>query len=591
MNLSLPKGELMKVLTTFRREFIVVGIFSMVANLIMLMPTIYMLQVFDRVMVSQSGMTLLVVSLITLFMFGMMAFAEWSRTRVLVRAGVRLDDQLSTRVFNGVFETYLRQSKENPGRSFSDLTELRQFLTGNGIIAFFDTPWTPIYIAVLFLLHPFLGWMAIFFVFVQSLFAWFGHAKTVQPNEQAIQAQAEEMKFLQSKVRSAEVLEALGMTGNLQSRWRKKRAETLLAHGKSQALSHRVMGYSKFIRYTQQSLSLGAGAYLVILGELTPGAMIAANILTTRALAPIDLLVSSWKQFLSAQKAFKRLEGLMERFPERDRSLARMAPEGEVEFKNVFATVADRGEPILKDVSYLAPAGTVTVVLGPSGSGKSTLARVMLGIWPNVSGEVLLDQRPVAGWDRDELGPHVGYLPQDIELFDGTIAENIARFGAVDSVKVVAAAKATSLHEMILRLPKGYDTQIGEAGRILSGGQRQRIALARAVYGDPRLIVLDEPNANLDDVGERALMQAIESLRTQGRTIILISHRPQVIAVADRLLILANGLVQASGPKDAVLAALAREKEKRDKTLSSVTVPRGPGDAGGFAAGTSPQPT
>jgi len=551
-------SPLRQVLYAFRKEFLIVGIFSMVANLLMLMPTIYMLQVFDRVMVSQSEMTLIVVSVITAFMFGMMAFAEWSRSRVLVRAGVRLDDQLSTRVFNGVFESYLRQSKENPSRSFSDLTELRQFLTGNGIIAFFDTPWTPIYIAVLFLLHPFLGWMAIVFVIIQSLLARLGHSQTLAPNEKAMAAQADEMKFLQSKVRSAEVLEALGMTQNLQQKWNQKRRDSLRAHGASQSLAHRMTGYSKFIRYTQQSLSLGAGAYLVILGELTPGAMIAANILTTRALAPIDMLVTSWKQFLSAREAFRRLEKLMVRFPSRDRALSRMAPEGAVRLASVFATAEGREEPILKGIDYLAPAGTVTVVLGPSGSGKSTLARVIVGIWPNVGGEVLLDERPIGLWDRDELGPHVGYLPQDIELFDGTIAENIARFGEVDSQKVVAAAQATGLHEMILRMPRGYDTPIGEAGRILSGGQRQRIALARAVYGDPRLIVLDEPNANLDDVGERALMQAVSLLKQQGKTIFLISHRPQVMAVADRLLILANGQVQASGPKDGVLAALQK---------------------------------
>ena len=563
------RSPLTQTLYVFRKEFLIVGVFSMVANLLMLMPTIYMLQVFDRVMISQSEITLIVVSLITLFMFGMMAFAEWSRSRVLVRAGVRLDDQLSSLVFNGVFESYLRQSKENPARAFADLTELRQFLTGNGIIAFFDTPWTPIYIAVLFLLHPFLGYMAIVFVIVQALLARLGHSRTLAPNEKASLAQTEEMKFLQSKVRSAEVLEALGMTRNLQARWQTKRVQTLAAHGESQSLTHRMTGYSKFIRYTQQSLSLGAGAYLVILGEITPGAMIAANILTTRALAPIDLLVTSWKQFLGAREAFKRLETLMVRFPARDRALSRTAPEGVMRLNEVIATADGREEPILKGVSYLAPAGSVTVVLGPSGSGKSTLARVVVGIWPQVAGEVLLDERPISGWDRDELGPHIGYLPQDIELFDGSIAENIARFGEVEPEKVVTAAKATGLHEMILRMPKGYDTSIGEAGRILSGGQRQRIALARAVYGDPRLVVLDEPNANLDDVGEKALMQAVMLMKQQGKTIFLISHRPQVMAVADRLLILADGQVQASGPKDGVLAALTKARQDQEASAAA----------------------
>ena len=284
--------------------------------------------------------------------------------------------------------------------------------------------------------------------------------------------------------------------------------------------------------------------------------MIAANVLMTRALAPIDMLVGAWRGFIGARSAFERLEALLGAHPPRDPALSRVAPRGEMVLRDVVAVVPARAEPILKGISVAVEPGTVTVVLGPSGSGKSTLARCLVGIWPGVSGEVLLDGLPIGGWDRHELGPYLGYLPQDIELFEGTIAENIARFGEVDSAQVIAAARSAGLHEMIVRFPKGYDTPIGEAGGLLSGGQRQRIGLARAVYGDPVLVVLDEPNANLDDVGEAALVQTVRELKAKGRTVFLITHRPGIVAVADRLLLLRDGRVQAEGPRDVVLAAL-----------------------------------
>ena len=550
------RSELTQVLWSFRREFAMVGIFSMVANVLMLSPTLYMLQVYDRVLMSRSELTLLAMSLITLFFFGVMAFSEWMRSRVLVRSGVRLDEALGTRVFNASFESYLSQSSAGPARAFGDLIQIRQFLTGNGIFAFFDAPWAPIYIAVLFLLHPMLGWLAIFFAMVQMALAWFGHRRTVAPAEAAGQAAAESGAYLQSKLRNSEVLESMGMVHNLRPHWQDRHENTLALQSASQSLTHRITAWSKFIRYSQQSLALGAGALLVIDGQLSPGGMIASNVLMTRALAPIDMMVGTWRAFIGARSAFERLEALLRDFPARDPALSRVAPKGALTLRNVVASASGRKTPILKGVNMAVEAGTVTVVLGPSGSGKSTLARTMVGIWPDVSGEVLLDGLPIDGWDRTELGPYLGYLPQDIELFEGTIAENIARFGEVQSEKVIAAARSAGLHEMILRFPKGYDTSIGEAGGLLSGGQRQRIGLARAVYGDPVLVVLDEPNANLDDVGEQALVRTVQGLKAAGRTVFLITHRPGVLAVADRILILRDGLVQADGTRDDVLAAL-----------------------------------
>ena len=556
------RSELTRTLRLFKYEFLIVGLFSMVANLLMLAPTLYMLQVYDRVLVSRSELTLIFVSLITLFLFGVMAFSEWARSRLLVRIGVRLDAALGTRVFNASFEANLSRSGAAAQRSFQDLIELRQFVTGNGTLAFFDVPWMPVYVAVLFFLHPFLGWVALAFTLVQLALAWFGHRNTVAPADAASKAGQAANLFLQTKLRNTEVVESMGMLGGLQKRWAERHAHYMEQQGASQALSHRISAISKWVRYCQQSFALAAGALRVIVGQLTAGAMFAANVLMGRALAPIDQLVGTWRGFLSARNAFERLESLLEAHPERDPALTRVAPRGALRLQEVVASAPGRKEPILKGVDLQADVGTVTVVLGPSGSGKSTLARVLMGIWPDVRGEVLLDERPLSGWDRTELGPHVGYLPQDVEMFDGTIAENIARFSDVDSEKVIAAARSAGLHEMILRFPKGYDTPMGEAGGLLSGGQRQRVGLARALYGNPAVIVLDEPNANLDDAGEAALMQAVREFKAKGRTIFLITHRPGAIAVADHLVVLQDGRVQAQGPRDAVLAQLQAHRQQ-----------------------------
>lgn len=566
------RSELTAAVWAFRNEFYVAGVFSMVANVLMLAPTLYMLQIFDRVMSSRSELTLLAMSLITLFLLLVMAFSEWMRSRVLVQSGLRLDAVLSTRVFNASFDARLRESSTSPARALADLNNVRQFLTGNGILAFFDTPWAPVYLAVLFLLHPMLGYVAIFFAGVQGLLVWFGHRQTVKPAENSSKATSEAGQYLQSKLRNAEVLESMGMVHNLRPHWASRHNRALDLQGEAQSVTHRITAWSKFIRYTQQSLALGAGALLVIDGQLSPGGMIAANVLMSRALGPIDMLANTWRGFIAAKAAFGRLETLLAQYPARDPALTRVAPKGAVEVQNLVASAPGRAEPILKGVSTTVQAGTVVVVLGPSGSGKSTLARCLLGIWPGITGNVLLDGLPVSGWDRDQLGPHIGYLPQDIELFEGSIAENIARFGDMDAEQVIAAARSAGLHDMILRFPKGYDTPIGEAGGLLSGGQRQRIGLARAVYGNPVLVVLDEPNANLDDVGEAALVRTVQELKASGCTVFLITHRAGILAVADRLLILQDGRVIADGPRDEVMAARNAAAQARAREAAAPAV-------------------
>ncbi|NBT55854.1 MAG: type I secretion system permease/ATPase [Betaproteobacteria bacterium] len=567
------RSDLTRSLWAFRREFLMVGFYSMVANVLMLAPTLYMLQVYDRVLASQSEVTLVAISLLTLLLFGVMAFAEWMRSRLLVHTGVRLDERLSTQVFDASFEANLNQSGHAAARSFGDLIQIRQFLTGNGIFAFFDAPWAPIYLAVLYFLHPWLGAIGLLFALVQAVLAWVGHRVVAEPSEAATKAASDAGVFLQGKLRNAEVLESMGMIQNLQARWQSRHQQHLSLGGRAQRLTHHITAWSKFIRYSQQSLALGAGALLVIDGQLSPGAMIAANVLMTRALAPIDQLVGSWRQFMSMRTAFGRLEQVLKDFPPRLATHRQATLAGELTLRGVTAGASGRPEPILRGIDLEVPAGTVMVIAGPSGSGKSTLARVLVGIWPQVSGDVLLDGVAIDQWDRSALGSQIGYLPQDIELFEGTIAENIARFGEIDSEQVIAAAQRAGLHEMILRFPKGYDTPMGEAGNLLSGGQRQRIALARAVYGDPALLVLDEPNANLDDVGEAALYQTVAQLKAAGKTVFLITHRPGAVALADRVLFLKDGLVQAEGPREAVVAALQAQRGAQPTATSAGALP------------------
>lgn len=571
-------NELTRVLYTFRKEFFAVGLFSMVANVLMLSPTLYMLQIYDRVIVSGSELTLVAVSLVTLFLFTVIAFAEWVRSRLLVRAGMRLDSQLSTRVFKASFEAYLSQTGNSPSRAFSDLVHVRQFFTGSGIVTLFDAPWAPIYMAVLFFLNPWLGFLALFFAGVQASLGWFGHRHTFGPSEAATQSSAEVNAFLQNKLHNAEVLESMGMVGNLKLHWHTRHADFVTQASTAQRLAHKITAWSKWIRYSQQSLALGAGAMLVIDGQLSPGGMIAANVLMVRALAPIDQIISTWRSFTAVKAAFARLDGLLTRHPERIVATHTAVPLGELTLQRVSASAPGRSTPILDGVDTLFPTGSVTAILGPSGSGKSTLARVIVGIWPEVQGQVLLDGLPLSDWSRADLGPHLGYLPQDVELFDGTIAENISRFTTQDSTKIIEAARCTGLHDMILRFPKGYDTPIGAAGSLLSGGQRQRIGLARAVYGDPCLIVLDEPNANLDEAGDAALLQAVATLKAKGKTVVLITHRPGALAVADRLLVLRDGKVQIQGPRDVVLAAMQKPQAANPTPSATAPACSGPGN-------------
>ncbi len=546
------------MLQKFKGELITLVLISAVVNLLMLLPTIYMLQIFDRIMISQSEITLLVVSLIVLVLYGVQALGEYLRSRITNAVSVRIDQALSPPIFQALFSERLKASNRNPLQAFSDLAAIRQWMTGAGLNGFLDGPWTPFYLAVMFMLHPALGWLAVgFLVFLVALAVW-STRLTKDMVETTIEEERDLNNFLFTKLRNAEVLEAHGMVPNLKRRWWSKQVGFLQSQAHSEEVQERMNASTKQIRYLLNSLALGAGALLAIEGEITLGAMIAASLLMGRTTAPVDALMGGWKGFAMARSALDRLEELLRDNPPWESQGAQPRLEESIRLKGLTARApsvqaGEEGRAILSDVNVDIPNGQVTVVLGPSGAGKSTLGKVLVGIWPQTTGELWLGDQKLEDLDRHSLGQSLGYLPQEVDLFKGTVAENIARLGQPDPTRVIAAASAVGIHEFVLRLPQGYDTVIGEQAGHLSGGQRQRVALARALYGDPKLLVLDEPNASLDEAGELALLQAVRNAKSRGATVVLISHRPSVLQVADRVLYMKAGRIGYSGSREEFL--------------------------------------
>jgi len=548
--------ELRAAFRKTRSEFLTVGIYSLIVNCLMLAPSIYMLQVYDRVMVSQSELTLLISTLMLVSLLALVGFIELLRSRLLVRAGIKLDQSLSPVLFSASLKAQQHKLQNNPAQIFSDLTQIRQFLTGNGIFAFFDAPWFFIYLGVLFLLHPMLGWLGLGFAMVLLCIAWVGHRLSALPNKAVLEKSIVLSSDQLGKFRNAEVIQAMGMLENLRQQWWQRYRNQAFAQGRVESLQHQLAAFSKFFRYTQQSLSLGMGALLVIRGELSPGAMIVGNMLMSRALQPLDLLVSSWRMMAAAQLSLRRVVNLLNAHPFRAPGKLSQTPFGQLELKGLRVKVDGRAEPVLDNITLTLPAGRVICLIGPSASGKSSLIRAILDLWPQREGSLLLDSAPIEHWNAQLLGQHIGYLPQDVGLLDGTLAQNIARFGDMDPDQVVTAAKAAGIHNLMLSFPKGYDTPVGEAGHLLSAGQRQRLALARALYGKPAMVVLDEPNANLDEVGEQSLLEAIKTLKEEKKTVLLVTHRKPILELADLLLVMSAGRVLHFGPTRQVLAEL-----------------------------------
>ena len=563
------ENNLQAALKACKGSFLSVGFFSLFVNALMLAPTFYMIQVSGRVVPSSSTSTLIMLTLIMTILMLTLGSLEWVRSRIMVRISNQLDVSLSRDVYRASFKKALSSGgMDASAQSLNDLTSLRQFLTGTGLFAFFDAPWLPIYTAVMFLFHPWFGWMTVGCALVLVVLAFLNQRYTgkaiSEANQQSVIANLQTTKNL----RNAEVIESMGMLDTLMARWNVRQRRVLALQSDASDKGGIITSISKTFRTWAQSIMLALGAYLVITHEVNPGLMMAGSLLLGRALAPIDQMIGSWKGFVAARVQYGRLNDTLEKLNAEPKRMALPDPEGHIQVENLVVAPPGAKAAVIRNISFVTPVGSIVGIVGPSAAGKSTLARALLGIWPPQHGTVRLDGADIAAWDKQKLGPHLGYLPQDIELFEGTISDNVARFGKVDPEKVVLAARIAGVHEMILQLPDGYDTVIGSEGINLSGGQRQRIGLARAIYGSPRLIVLDEPNSNLDDVGEKALAVALQKIKETGATVFIISHRPSILSRLDRVMVMAGGTITMYGARDQVIAELAQQQAKTQQRVA-----------------------
>ena len=545
------------LVSRFRPYFLYAGLFSLAINLLLLVPPLYMLQVFDRVLASRSVETLAVLTVAAIVALVVMALLDVLRARLLAASGAALDRSLGPRVLDGLLAQTARLSGGAYLNGLRDVNTLRTFLAGAGLMALFDAPWLPFFLLVIFLFHPILGIVAVVGAVAMLTLAVLNERLTRAPLERSQVEARRAGRFIDANVRNAEVVNALGMLPAVTQRWAQLNDAALVEQMRANRIGGSLTGWTKFARQLIQLAMLGAGAFLVVAQDVTAGVMIAATVLLGRALAPVETLVAGWRSLVEAKNAWRRLHELLSATPPAAPGTELPAPEGRVELEGVAFRLGDK--VILRGVAFKLAAGESLGLIGPSASGKSTLARLIVGVWKPAAGVVRLDGADVAAWPRERLGPHLGYLPQDVELFGGTVAENIARLATPDAAEVVRAARRANVHELILRLPKGYDSEIGDAGQALSPGQRQRIALARALYGKPRLVVLDEPNANLDHEGEEALLQTLETLKAEGVTVVVIAHRPSLLRGVDKMLVLNDGAVASFGLRADVMARVTRQ--------------------------------
>ncbi len=546
-----------------RRFFGYAFFFSLFINILQLTFSIYMLQVYDKVLTSFSLSTLAVITIAALICLAVMALLEWIRSRLLVRAGIEFDFLLGERVLK---QNLLKAvppgsglQREGQG-TLRDVQILRNFLGGNAVFAFFDVPWMPIYFILIFILHPMLGMVAVSGGIIVFILGFITERLTRKRLENASRINAHAAAFTGAAVRNGSIVRAMGMIANVSGRWRKMNDLVIRLQTRASRSAGLIHAVSKALRVGLQVAIYAVGAYLTVTHVSTAGVMIAASIVMGRALAPLDQAMATYRQSLEAREAYRRLESLFNN-PLEPPSMELPDPVGELSVEGLYFSVGDR--QIIKNVSFRMPAGQSLAIIGPSAAGKSTLCKLLLNIWTPLAGKVRIDRADIASWDSEKLGPHIGYLPQDVELFSGSVAENIARLGAVDSQKVIRAAQLAGVHHMILALPRGYDTQIGEYGATLSGGQRQRIGLARALYGDPRIIVLDEPNSNLDEEGEASLLQAIVNLRKLGSTVVLVTHKPNILSIVDNIMVMQDGQIVLCGARQEVLEKLAELQRKQ----------------------------
>jgi PrtD family type I secretion system ABC transporter len=543
-----------------RQHFLYTGVFSFFFNLFLLAVPLYTLQVFDRVLSSRSVETLLLMTLLAGIALLAMAGLDVLRSRLLLAAGVTLDRALGPKVIAGLIEDVARTGRLTGEASLRDVASLRGYLAGPGILALFDAPWAPVFALIVFLFHPLLGLVAVLGALTLFVLGWLNEMVTRPATEQMGHRARSAARFIDASVRNAEAVRALGMADAVTLRWSGMNDRVISAQLEAGRRAGIITAATRFVRLLIQVLALGAGAYLVIRQQITAGAMIATTLLLARALGPVEAAIGTWRSLIDARSAYRRLNGLLEKSGSAGAApLALPPPEGHVRAENVVFGMKSGDPAILKGVSFELEAGRSLGIIGPSAAGKSTLARVLAGVWKPIAGSARLDGADVAQWDRAALARHLGYLPQDVELFPGTVGENIARLASIPSEEIVKAAERANAHEMILRLSKGYDTEVGEGGVLLSPGQRQRVALARALLGEPRLVVLDEPNSNLDGEGEEALLATLAGLKRDGITLIIISHKPSLLAGVDMLLALTGGRVEMFGPRPEVMARFRRQ--------------------------------
>ena len=546
-----------------RRIFASAALFSFFINLLMLTVPIFMMQVFDRVMSSRSEDTLVMLATIAIASLATLGLLDWMRSKLLVSISSWIDDALGRHVL----ATSVRAASLHPEvtsvQGLRDLTQVKNFAAGSTIFAFFDAPWVPLYIAVIFMVHTVLGLVAVFGAAVLIGLALLNDFVTRKPLNEANRRAMAQLGFAEASARNAEAVEAMGMLDNLVQRWDQENRSIMAAQEEISRKAGTIAAFTKFFRLFIQLAIMAAAVFLALEHIVTPGAMIAGSIILGRALAPIEQMIGSWRSFVAARESYDRLNRMMERDLSDVRGeMTFPTPRGRLTAEAVSFAVRGATKPILRGVSFALEPGEALGLIGPSAAGKSTLARLLVGIWAPSSGKVRLDNIDVFQWNRQDFGKHVGYLPQDIELFAGTVRENIARMGEATDAQVIEAAVKSNAHDMILRLPDGYDTKIGTGGLGLSGGQRQRLGLARALFGNPRLLVLDEPNSNLDNEGEAALMESLKAARDAGVTIVLITHRPSVLAFVDKVLVLRDGMVEMFGGRNEVMSKLTRAVPK-----------------------------
>jgi ATP-binding cassette subfamily C exporter for protease/lipase len=549
------RGELAEAIGKLRHGLVALGVFSFCINLMLLMPAIYMLQVYDRVLTSRNEGTLLALSALLVGLLAIEASLDWIRARLLGRMGQELEQNLDGRVFDAAFKRSVSGDLGAPTEALSDLNKIREFITGKALLAIFDAPWAPVFLIAIFLLSGTLGIFATLSMLLLIALAWYNQLSTRATLAESSKLVAASQDEATTRLRNFEIIAALGMLGRFRERWQRQQANLRDLSMKLANQSALLGSVSRYARLVLQSGILGLGGWLVLQGQMTPGGMIAASILLGRSLSPFDLLISHWSSIAKAKEAFARISNLLLDQTSTSPHVVLPRPAGRVSVENL--TVAPPGQrvPTLRNIAFDVAPGALIGIVGASGSGKSTLGRALLGIWQPLAGTVRVDGAAIHQLERDDIGPWLGYLPQDVELFDGTIAENICRFTAIDSPKIIEAARKAGIHDLVLRMPKGYETRIGPAGAVLSGEQRQRLALARAIFGNPALLVLDEPNSSLDEAGDEALFKTLHELKQEKRTVFVISHRMNILQLVDQIVVLESGTLKLFAPRQDVLKA------------------------------------